>query len=82
MNEPDAVIATLVGHWIVTSFVTKFFKLRVNVVDHDGHFHLQLDGADKISDLADTLHSIVQDYDIGLGENQSYGGTNNDEEPF
>ena len=80
MNEPDAVIAALVGHWIVTSFVQKSGKLMVNIVDHDGHFHLQLDGADKIWDLTTTLQSLVYDYE-NLDQ-LKYGGTSNDEEPF
>ena len=82
MTEQYEVVAALVGHWIVTSFVKKSGKLRVNIVDHDGHFHLQLDGAENISDLAETLKSIIHDYDICIEENQSYGGSNGDEEPF
>ena len=80
MTEQYEVVAALVGHWIVTSFVKKSGKLRVNIVDHEGHFHLQLDGADKIWDLATTLQSLVCDYETP--DQLKYGGTSVDEEPF
>jgi hypothetical protein len=80
MTEQYEVAAALVGHWIVTSFVKKSGKLKVNIVDHDGHFHLQLDGADKIWDLATTLQSLVCDYETP--DQLKYGGTSVDEEPF
>ena len=80
MTEQYEVVAALVGHWIVTSFIKKSGKLRVNIVDHEGHFHLQLDGADKIWDLATTLQSLVCDYETP--DQLKYGGTSVDEEPF
>ena len=80
MTEQYEVAAALVGHWIVTSFVKKSGKLRVNIVDHEGHFHLQLDGAEKIWDLATTLQSLVCDYETP--DQLKYGGTSVDEEPF
>jgi len=80
MTEQYEVVAALVGHWIVTSFVKKSGKLRVNIVDHEGHFHLQLDGAEKIWDLATTLQSLVCDYETP--DQLKYGGTSVDEEPF
>ena len=82
MTMIENVAATLVNQWIVTSFVTKSDKLRVNIVDYDGHIHLHLNGAEKISNLAETLKSILHDYDICIEDSQSYGGTSNDEEPF
>jgi hypothetical protein len=85
MTEQYEVVAALVGHWIVTSFVKKSGKLRVNIVDHEGHFHLQLDGADKIWDLATTLQSLVYDYENLEPEEKkdfNYGGTNGNKEPF
>ena len=84
MTEQYEVVAALVGHWIVTSFVKKSGKLRVNIVDHEGHFHLQLDGAEKIWDLATTLQSLVYDYETPDQSKKDfkYGGTSVDEEPF